>query len=133
MGPSCRRKTLFKKKHLIKEPENIPAKSVIVLASPAKSPAKPPPEVAKVDASGNSNSNSNNVCSTPKSKRFRIPEIKTCPPAPKKIRIVTGGSGGGGYSLMRRRSSSSGVTAVPYFAPPDIELFFYFALRGIPI
>ncbi|KAL7113446.1 hypothetical protein ACP275_04G061000 [Erythranthe tilingii] len=131
MGPSCRRKTLFKKKHLIKKPENIPAKSVVVLASPAK----PPPEVAKVDAySGNSNSsssNSNNVCSTPKSKRFRIPEIKTCPPAPKKMRIVTGGSGGGGYSLMRRSSS---VAAVPYFAPPDIELFFYFALRGgIPI
>ncbi|KAL8055503.1 hypothetical protein ABFX02_04G059900 [Erythranthe guttata] len=130
MGPSCRRKTLFKKQHLIKKPENIPAKSVVLLASPAKSPAKPPPEVAKVDASGNSNSNRNNVCSTPKSKRFRIPEIKTCPPAPKKIRIVTGGSGGS-YSLMRRSSSS--VTAVPYFAPPDIELFFYFALRGIPI
>ncbi|XP_059668912.1 cyclin-dependent protein kinase inhibitor SMR9-like [Cornus florida] len=56
-------------------------------------------------------------CSTPKAQRFRIPEILTCPPAPKKRRIVSN------CSLQR--------TPIAFFAPPDIELFFFFALRDV--
>ncbi|GFP87025.1 hypothetical protein PHJA_000846300 [Phtheirospermum japonicum] len=63
------------------------------------------------------------VCSTPKAERFRIPEISTCPPAPKKTRIVRNNC-----SLKRTEAP-----AVPFFASPDIELFFYFALRGIQV
>ncbi|XP_044506212.1 cyclin-dependent protein kinase inhibitor SMR13-like [Mangifera indica] len=53
--------------------------------------------------------------STPKAERYRIPEIVTCPPAPKKPRAVSNIS-----SLQR--------APIAFFAPPDLELFFYFAL-----
>ncbi|KAG2671170.1 hypothetical protein I3760_14G121100 [Carya illinoinensis] len=58
-------------------------------------------------------------CSTPKAQRFRIPEISTCPPAPKKQRVVSN------CSLQR--------TPIAFFAPPDLELFFFFALRDISV
>ncbi|XP_030521139.1 cyclin-dependent protein kinase inhibitor SMR9 isoform X1 [Rhodamnia argentea] len=58
-------------------------------------------------------------CSTPKAQRFRIPKIETCPPAPKKRRVMSS------CCLQRR--------PIAFFAPPDIELFFFFALRGISI
>ncbi|EXB93310.1 hypothetical protein L484_015298 [Morus notabilis] len=58
-------------------------------------------------------------CSTPKGQRFRIPEIRTCPPAPKKQRVISN------CSIQR--------TPIAFFAPPDLELFFYFALRGISV
>ncbi|KAK4779563.1 hypothetical protein SAY87_015669 [Trapa incisa] len=48
------------------------------------------------------------ICSTPKGRRFRIPAINTCPPAPKKQR-----------ALLQRRH-------VAFFAHPDIDLFFNF-------
>ncbi|KAE8731620.1 putative heteroproteinous nuclear ribonucleoprotein [Hibiscus syriacus] len=48
-------------------------------------------------------------CSTPKAKRFRIPEIDTCPPAPKKRRSLPSNC------PLRR-------TPIAFFAPPDIEL-----------
>ncbi|RZB51029.1 hypothetical protein D0Y65_047754 [Glycine soja] len=35
------------------------------------------------------NSNTNSPCSTPKGQKFRIPEISTCPPAPKKPRVLS--------------------------------------------
>ncbi|KAF5748746.1 hypothetical protein HS088_TW04G00704 [Tripterygium wilfordii] len=60
------------------------------------------------------------VCSTPKAERFRIPEIDTCPPAPKKQRVMTNCS-----SLQR--------TPIAFFAPPDIELFFFFALGNVSV
>ncbi|CAM8892240.1 unnamed protein product [Rhodiola kirilowii] len=64
------------------------------------------------------------VCcwSTPKAKRFRIPEIESCPPAPKKQR------GGGGacdddddasIKCSMRRSS------IPFFTPPELADFFF--------
>ncbi|KAL9679876.1 hypothetical protein QQ045_017747 [Rhodiola kirilowii] len=57
-------------------------------------------------------------CLTPKGKRFRIPEIETCPPAPKKI----------------RRMNTSPCTKlkrppIAFFSPPDLELLLFF---GIP-
>ncbi|XP_047978867.1 cyclin-dependent protein kinase inhibitor SMR9 [Salvia hispanica] len=57
--------------------------------------------------------------STPKGERFRIPEMTSCPPAPKKRRIRAAVS----CSLRRKPT---------FFASPDIDLFFYFALRGVP-
>ncbi|XWS73554.1 hypothetical protein CRYUN_Cryun02cG0139400 [Craigia yunnanensis] len=58
-------------------------------------------------------------CSTPKAQRFRIPEIDTCPPAPKKQKVLSN------CSLQR--------TPIAFFAPPDLELFFFFALRDISV
>ncbi|KAF8403813.1 hypothetical protein HHK36_011919 [Tetracentron sinense] len=55
-------------------------------------------------------------CSTPKGQRFRIPEILTCPPAPKKLRVAS--------------NCSSHRSPITFFAPPDLELFFFFALHG---
>ncbi|KAE8734761.1 hypothetical protein F3Y22_tig00000715pilonHSYRG00136 [Hibiscus syriacus] len=59
-------------------------------------------------------------CSTPKAQRFRIPEIDTCPPAPKKQRSLPSNC-----SLRR--------TPIAFFAPPDIELFFVCAFRDISV
>uniref|UniRef100_A0A9I9D8H1 Uncharacterized protein n=1 Tax=Cucumis melo TaxID=3656 RepID=A0A9I9D8H1_CUCME len=53
-------------------------------------------------------------CSTPKAERHRIPEILTCPPAPKKPRAVS--------DCSFRRSP------IAFFAPPELELFFFVAL-----
>ncbi|XP_059430961.1 cyclin-dependent protein kinase inhibitor SMR9-like [Corylus avellana] len=58
-------------------------------------------------------------CCTPKAQRFRIPEISTCPPAPKKQRLVSN------CSLQR--------SPIAFFAPPDLELFFFFALQDISV
>ncbi|KAL2510837.1 Uncharacterized protein Adt_16437 [Abeliophyllum distichum] len=133
MGPSCRRRTrstrksssrrtLFKKNSQnSKQNQEIP-----VVSSPSStSPSKPSSsnDSLKIDSGSIDCDQSidmlstSSSCSTPKAERFRIPEIKTCPPAPKKRRIVT--------SCSLRRSP------IAFFDPPDIELFFYFALRGI--
>lgn len=57
-------------------------------------------------------------CSTPKGQRSRIPEILTCPRAPMKRRVV--------QNCSVRRGP------IAFFAPPDIELFFLFALGHVP-
>lgn len=61
-----------------------------------------------------SNNNNNSACSTPKGQKFRIPEISTCPPAPKKQRVVS--------NCSLRRSPLS------FFVPPDLEHFFLVTL-----
>lgn len=76
------------------------------------------------DDDTSSGSSSGSGCSTPKAQRFRIPEIVTCPPAPKKQRVVSNCS-----SLQRSPSSRP----IAFFAPPDLELFFFFALRDISV
>ncbi|KAJ0232227.1 Cyclin-dependent protein kinase inhibitor SMR13 [Hirschfeldia incana] len=53
-------------------------------------------------------------CCTPKSHKYRIPEMLTCPPAPKKQRVPQN-------CVLRRRQ-------IIFFAPPEIELFFVKAL-----
>ncbi|KAI4300767.1 hypothetical protein L6164_034105 [Bauhinia variegata] len=58
-----------------------------------------------------------NDCATPKAKRFRIPEVLTCPPAPKKRRVMP--------NCLSNRSP------IAFFASPDIELFFFSALRNV--
>lgn len=53
-------------------------------------------------------------CCTPKSEKSRIPEMMTCPPAPKKQKMAQN-------CALRRRQ-------IAFFAPPDVEMFFVFAL-----
>ncbi|KAL1332641.1 hypothetical protein HN51_061425 [Arachis hypogaea] len=60
---------------------------------------------------------SGGCCSTPKGEKFRIPEISTCPPAPKKQRVISSSS-----NCSLRRSPLS------FFSPPDLDLFFFIAL-----
>ena len=67
-----------------------------------------------------SSNSSSNGCSTPKGDKFRIPEVVNCPPAPKKRRVEA-------PNCSVRRSP------IAFFAPPDLELFFHFALRGISV
>ena len=62
------------------------------------------------------------VCSTPKAQRFRIPEMLSCPPAPKKRRVTS--------SFV---SDSNIRSPIPFFAPPEIELFFFLAFQNIPL
>ncbi|CAN7018939.1 unnamed protein product [Brassica rapa subsp. trilocularis] len=63
--------------------------------------------------SSTATSTSPSGCCTPISKKSRIPEMLTCPPAPKKQRVAQN------FALRRRQIS--------FFAPPDVELFFVFA------
>lgn len=56
-------------------------------------------------------------CTTPKAQKYQIPEILTCPPAPKKRRLVTSNC------TLRR--------PISFFDPPDIELFFASHLTSI--
>lgn len=60
-------------------------------------------------------------CSTPKAQRFRIPEMSSCPPPPKKRRVSSTTS-----------SCVSNLSPMNFFAPPDIELFFFLAFQNIP-
>ncbi|CAL0335033.1 unnamed protein product [Lupinus luteus] len=61
----------------------------------------------------------NSACSTPKGHNFRIPEITTCPPAPKKPMVLSS-------NCSMHRSSLS------FFSPPDLEHFFT-ALRNVSV
>ncbi|GAA0164956.1 hypothetical protein Leryth_022054 [Lithospermum erythrorhizon] len=58
-------------------------------------------------------------CLTPKSEKSRIPEITTCPPAPKKRRIIRSGC-----SSLKR-------TPISFYATPELDLFFLFGLPKI--
>ncbi|KAF5176882.1 hypothetical protein FRX31_033538 [Thalictrum thalictroides] len=60
---------------------------------------------------------SSDYCSTPKAERNRIPNIVLCPPAPKKRKVVS--------------PCSSLRSPISFFAPPDIEHFFYFAVHTV--
>uniref|UniRef100_A0A7C9CMX5 Uncharacterized protein n=1 Tax=Opuntia streptacantha TaxID=393608 RepID=A0A7C9CMX5_OPUST len=62
-------------------------------------------------------------CTTPKSEKHKIPEIMTCPPAPKKPRVSPSTSN---CILQRRRPIS-------FFAHPDLDKFFMFAMRDIKV
>ncbi|KAL7126894.1 hypothetical protein ABFS83_14G217000 [Erythranthe nasuta] len=124
MGPTaCRRRTrkssasarrrktlIFKKQQLVnsKNQESSP------VSSPANSKADDLIENSSVELMYCSS-----PCSTPKAERYRIPKIETCPPAPKKRRIVT--------------NCSLNKTSIAFFASPDIDLFFNFALCGVPV
>lgn len=61
-------------------------------------------------------------CSTPTAKRYRIPEILSCPSAPKKRRVAAAAAD----DCLSKRS-----TSIAFFAPPDIEVFFFSAFQKI--
>nr|XP_004500201.1 cyclin-dependent protein kinase inhibitor SMR9 [Cicer arietinum] len=63
--------------------------------------------------------NNNSACSTPKGQRFRIPEISTCPPAPKKQRVLSN------CSLKR--------SPLSFFVPPDLDHFFLVKLPDVSV
>ncbi|KAK1313720.1 hypothetical protein QJS10_CPA06g01816 [Acorus calamus] len=57
---------------------------------------------------------------TPRAERFRIPEVRSCPPAPKRRRR---------FALRAGFESRRSIT---FFAPPeDLELFFCLALHNV--
>ncbi|KAJ4825381.1 hypothetical protein Tsubulata_012536 [Turnera subulata] len=118
--PSKPRRTQYKKKQLVKTKKAPPA-VLEDLASSNSSVTTGSKSCSENDASlvdcGDVITTSD--CSTPKAQRNRIPEIGTCPPAPKKQRVVSN------CSLQRK--------PIAFFAPPDIELFFFFALSDIPV
>lgn len=83
--------------------EERPSKTETAAVPAAVSPAK-----TKRDRSDDEHENVE-ACKTPKGERFRIPEITTCPPAPKKRRLM---------SPLQK-------TPITFFLPPpDVELFF---------
>ncbi|KAG8650718.1 hypothetical protein MANES_07G063550v8 [Manihot esculenta] len=55
--------------------------------------------------------------SIPKAQRFRIPERLSCPPIPMKRRVAP--------------TWSSKESPITFFAPLDIEIFFFFSFRKI--
>lgn len=71
------------------------------------------------DDDGDGENASSSGCSTPKGQRFRIPELLSCPPAPKKRRVAL--------------RCSSQISKVSFFNPPDLETFFLFASRDISV
>ncbi|KAJ8543805.1 hypothetical protein K7X08_025423 [Anisodus acutangulus] len=107
------------KQQLMKK--NKEEKSSAIINSPCKSPCKE----ASLKRSSNEMELENNICLTPKAERFKIPEIKTCPPAPKKRRIISSTSSNNCHSIRR--------SPVTFFAPPDLDLFFFLALGDIPV
>ncbi|WVY96380.1 hypothetical protein V8G54_028531 [Vigna mungo] len=61
--------------------------------------------------------NEEDICSTPKGKRFRIPEVSTCPPAPKKRRVSI--------------TCSSKKSPIAFFSSPDMEIFFFSPIKTV--
>ncbi|CAN4119884.1 unnamed protein product [Withania somnifera] len=137
MGPSStrrrstrnsRKRTTLKRKQQEKKKQPLMKKkkeerSSTISNSPCKSPCR---EANSLKRSNDEMENNNNTCSTPKAERFRIPEIKTCPPAPKKRRIISSSSSSSSCHSLRRNP-------VTFFAPPDLDLFFFLALGDIPV
>ncbi|KAK7289703.1 hypothetical protein RIF29_03555 [Crotalaria pallida] len=108
------RKTNFKKQHTKSKKQEMP--TVFPSSSSSQDSSKEGEnEVCEViDVSSSS------ACSTPKGQKFRLPEISTCPPAPKKPRVLSS-------NCSLRRSSLS------FFSPPDLEQFFFVALRDVSV
>jgi hypothetical protein len=103
---TTRRRTTNKKKHL-------PHSKIQETSSDLSSSKDMEMDSVKVVVDDDVSTISNNsVCSTPKGRKFRIPEISTCPPAPKKQRMLSN------FSLRR-----------VIFAPPDLEIFLCVALQ----
>ncbi|KAK9939672.1 hypothetical protein M0R45_016361 [Rubus argutus] len=110
------RRTNFKKPAVLVKPKNQKRSPP---NSPSMSSSSGLPETEGIDFEAVGHHENTSPCSTPKAERFRIPEIVSCPPAPKKQRVNSN-------CLFRR-------TPIAFFAPPDLELFFYFANRGISV
>ncbi|PIA48373.1 hypothetical protein AQUCO_01400764v1 [Aquilegia coerulea] len=114
-----KRRIQYKKK--LHQPKTREDTTMKIPYSPTSSTTSVDEEVLKnedkevQDSSGFEVSSSD--CSTPKAQRHQIPKIVLCPPAPKKRKIVS--------------PCSSLRSPISFFAPPDIEHFFYFAVHTI--
>ncbi|KAK4380309.1 hypothetical protein RND71_002171 [Anisodus tanguticus] len=115
MGPtSSRRSRTRSSRTTTQKQQPLKNNEEVLAVSPCKTTS------LKNDGINGSNIGSNEYCSTPKAEKFRIPEIKTCPPAPKKkIRRILFSSS--------TCNSSLGRSPVSFFTPLDLELFFHFA------
>lgn len=113
MAPSnTRRSTRCKRKQIVPKCEE-PSRDLPCSHSTTSTSSK---ESCTVNINDQEGDKDNIVgCSTPKAQRFKIPEILSCPPAPMKRRATT--------------KCSSKKSPIVFFAPPDIELFFFFAFR----
>ncbi|GER38358.1 acid phosphatase/vanadium-dependenthaloperoxidase-related protein [Striga asiatica] len=120
MAPSsCRRKgsrksSSSRRKILNKNSSKNRKNSIIILTGNESSKTEGSEGVAD-----NNNNNNASICSTPKAERFRLTEMGTCPPAPKKT-----------IRVRLKNCSLKRTVHMPFFVSPDIDLFFYFALRG---
>ncbi|XP_059281395.1 cyclin-dependent protein kinase inhibitor SMR13-like [Lycium ferocissimum] len=116
MGPSSRKRTrssrtITQKQQPLKNNEEVSA------VSPCKSTSLKDDDI-------NGSNVSNDYYSTPKAEKFRIPDIKTCPPAPKKKRRI----------LFSSSSSSSAAACntslkrspISFFTPLDLDHLFHF-------
>ncbi|XP_050369131.1 cyclin-dependent protein kinase inhibitor SMR9 [Argentina anserina] len=116
------RRTILKKPVAVKPKQKIQKKPPPPPSSPSKSSSLISGGFSKTESiefdSADASATSS-PCSTPKAQRFRIPQIVSCPPAPKKQRVSS--------NCLFRRSP------IAFFAPPDLELFFYYANRGISV
>ncbi|KAK4339133.1 hypothetical protein RND71_040595 [Anisodus tanguticus] len=116
MGPSSRRRTRSSRTTTQKQ-QPLKNNEEVLAVSPCKTSLKN-------DSNNGSNISNEYYCSTPKAERFRIPEIKTCPPAPKKkIRRILFSSSSSSSTCNNSLKRSS----VSFFTPLDLELFFRFA------
>ncbi|KAG1367028.1 hypothetical protein COCNU_13G008180 [Cocos nucifera] len=113
-GRGGRRKTHCKNCLVRQKKTSKPAQE---LQSAADGPSKPA-MLEMGEKYGNDISTSG--CSTPKAQRFRIPEHLPCPQAPKKRRLTA-------------LHCSSQTPTISFFTPPDIDLFFLFALHDISV
>ncbi|CAK8571238.1 unnamed protein product [Lathyrus sativus] len=80
-------------------------------------------ELVVSDLKKDEDTEKNVICCTPKAKRFRIPQVLTCPPAPKKRRVTTST----GVCLSINRSP------ITLFSSPDIDHFFFSALKNVSV
>ncbi|KAK2400602.1 cyclin-dependent protein kinase inhibitor SMR9 [Trifolium repens] len=131
MAPVCTRSRMKLQKVLNEDRKQKKAKeisafkcvSTSVITSSFSSVENTEPE-AKVEEKVicSSSSSSSSGCCTPKAKRFRIPEMLTCPPAPKKRKVNPSEA-----CLSINRSP------IALFSSPDIELFFFSALKNVSV
>ncbi|CAJ2633641.1 unnamed protein product [Trifolium pratense] len=110
---SSRKKTTRRRRTTTNKKKHLPHSKIQETSSDlSSSKDKDMDSVKVVDDDDVSTISNNSVCSTPKGRKFRIPEISTCPPAPKKQRVLSN------FSLRR-----------VIFAPPDLENFLCVALQ----
>ncbi|WJX17629.1 hypothetical protein P8452_07520 [Trifolium repens] len=130
MAPVCTRSRMKLQKVLIEDRKQKKAKEISTYKFTSKtvitsfsSVENSEPE-AKVEEKVicSSSSSSSSGCCTPKAKRFRIPEMLTCPPAPKKRKVNPSAA-----CLSINRSP------IALFSSPDIELFFFSALKNVSV
>lgn len=107
-----RRRTRSSRMSLIQNEQSLKNTEEVLLSSLDISPCKS--TSLKDDGSNN-----NNIC-TPKAKKFQIPKIKNCPPAPKKKRRLLLSSSCNDNSLKRSPISFFTTNQL------DLEIFFNF-------